>query len=68
MAKMVCVKIGKASTLKFDRYIIPREGYNSLEFYSFADASTEAYVAVCFLHIVYQDEILVKFLFGKSQV
>ena len=54
--------------LKFDSCIISCDGYNSLEFHTFADASTEAYVVVCFLRIVYQDEILVNFLFGKSQV
>ena len=60
--------IGKISTLKFDRCIIPHEGFNSLEFHTFADMSTEAYTLVCFLCIVYQNEILVKYLFGKSRV
>ena len=58
--------IGKVSDIKFDRCIIPHEGYDSLGFHTFADASTEAYVVVCFCRIIYENEILVKFLFGKS--
>ena len=60
-----CVK--KLAEYEFDCFIIPRSGYKLIELHVLQDASSEPYAVVCFCRLVYEDEILEKFLFGKKQ-